>query len=973
MSKSLRQPAYTLVYDPNPNAVGYTIAELQKSLEKGSEEEKIETMKRILVTMLDGNPLPELLMHVIRFVMPSKNKQMKKLLYFYWEIVPKLDAEGKLRQEMILVCNAIQHDLQHPNEYIRGNTLRFLMKLKEADLLEQMVPAVRACLEYRHAYVRKYAILAVLSIYQVSEHLIPDACEVINSFLVAETDPICKRNAFLGLASLERESALNYLQENITSIENLDSLLQDAFIEFIRRDAIQTPALKTQYVDLLQDLLSSTNSNEVIFEASIALTVLSNNPIILCEVATKLIDLAVKESDNNVKLIVLERIQDIHTRNPGSLEDLALDILRVLSAQDLDVRAKALEIALELVTSRNIDDVIKLLKKELQITVSNSQDDEKALEYRQLLIKNIHKVAIKFVEVSADVVSLFLEFVGDLSSDAASGVISFIKEVIEKYPQLREDILQRLIGALSNVNSAKAYRGALWILGESSLDASDIQSSWKHIRSSIGEVPIVQAEMLRLNNGEEQAETNTEQIAPTGPVVLPDGTYATESAFTTVQTKSLSKEEKDSRPPLRRFILNGDFYTTSVLATTIVKLVIRFEKKSTDEALINAMKAEGLLFLVSILRAGQSNIVEKKIDEDSAERIMAAISILMDETKKDESSEEQQLLEMAFLDATKSSYKSRVAIAQRKSDKKSASVLAQSAEPIDKSISFRQFAQADIHSTPVDTIDQDLEIAISGGSSVEKQQVNSIASKLKKIVPLTGFSDPVYAEAYITTHQFDVVLDVLLVNQTKETLKNLHVQFATLGDLKIIDNPPSTNVIAHGFHKLTVTVKVSSADTGVIFGNIIYDGGHGEDSRYVIMNDLHVDIMDYIKPAKTDDATFRKMWNAFEWENKITVKSKLPTLHAYLAELVKGTSMGILTPEEALGDEDCRFLSCNLYSKSSFGEDALANLCIEKDPVTNEIVGHVRIRSKGQGLALSLGDRVALIARQMNKITLDRV
>ncbi|SCU95532.1 LANO_0E10638g1_1 [Lachancea nothofagi CBS 11611] len=972
MSATLQQSAYTLVYDPSPNLVGYTNAELQKSLEKGSDEEKVHTMKRMLVMMLDGNPLSDMLMHVIRFVMPSKNKQLKKLLYFYWEIVPKLDAEGKLKQEMILVCNAIQHDLQHPNEYIRGNTLRFLTKLREADLLEQMVPAVRSCLEYRHAYIRKYAILAVYSIYKVSDHLIPDACEIINSFLVAETDPICKRNAFLGLAELDRESALNYLQENIATIESLDSLLQDAFIDFIRKDAIQTPSLKPQYVDLLQDLLNATTSHEVVFEASLALTVLTSDPKELCQVASKLIDVAVKESDNNIKLIVLERIQDIHKRAPGFLEELTLDILRVLSAQDLDVRAKALNIGLELVSSRNVDDVIKLLKKELQITITNAQNDEKAVDYRQILIENIHKVAIRFVEVSADVVSLFLEFIGDLSSNAASGVIAFIKEVIEKYPQLRKEILQHLLGALPYVSSAKAYRGALWILGEYSLDAADVQSSWKHIRSSIGELPIVQSEVKQLEGGDTSEEpAATEEAPSSGPVVLPDGTYATESAFSTEHNKTSTKEEKESRPPLRRFILKGDFYTTSVLATTIVKCVLRFEKTSADSTVLNALKAEAMLILVSVLRAGQSTLVEKKIDEDSSERIMIALSVLMSDSDTS-GSDSKRLLEMAYLEATKNSFETKVASAERESAKKSASVLARTADPIDKAILFRQFAAKDIHNTPVDTINEDLEMAISG-DSVNSRSSSSIMSKLRKVVPLTGFSDPIYGEAYITNHQFDVVLEVLLVNQTKETLRNLHVQFATLGDLKIIDNPPSTNVVAHGFHKLTVTVKVSSADTGVIFGNIIYDGGHGEDARYVIMNDIHVDIMDYIKPAKTDDATFRKMWNAFEWENKITVKSKLPTLHAYLEELVKGTRMGILTSEEALGERDCRFLSCNLYSKSTFGEDALANLCIEKDPVSGEVVGHVRIRSKGQGLALSLGDRVALIAREMNKLKLDRM
>ena len=42
------------------------------------------------------------------------------------------------------------------------------------------------------------------------------------------------------------------------------------------------------------------------------------------------------------------------------------------------------------------------------------------------------------------------------------------------------------------------------------------------------------------------------------------------------------------------------------------------------------------------------------------------------------------------------------------------------------------------------------------------------------------------------------------------------------------------------------------------------------------------------------------------------------------------------------------------------GEDALANLSIEKTEGTGVITGHVRIRSKTQGIALSLGDKITL-------------
>jgi hypothetical protein len=49
---------------------------------------------------------------------------------------------------------------------------------------------------------------------------------------------------------------------------------------------------------------------------------------------------------------------------------------------------------------------------------------------------------------------------------------------------------------------------------------------------------------------------------------------------------------------------------------------------------------------------------------------------------------------------------------------------------------------------------------------------------------------------------------------------------------------------------------------------------------------------------------------------------------------------------------------CSMHLICS-GEDALANLSVEK-LATGAIVGHVRIRSKTQGIALSLGDKITM-------------
>jgi len=49
------------------------------------------------------------------------------------------------------------------------------------------------------------------------------------------------------------------------------------------------------------------------------------------------------------------------------------------------------------------------------------------------------------------------------------------------------------------------------------------------------------------------------------------------------------------------------------------------------------------------------------------------------------------------------------------------------------------------------------------------------------VAQLTGFSDPVYAEAYVNVNQYDIVLDLLIVNQTSDTLQNVTLELATLG------------------------------------------------------------------------------------------------------------------------------------------------------------------------------------------------
>lgn len=97
-------------------------------LEKGDTKAKSSALKKLIYMILNGEKFPpNMLMFVIRYLLPSTDHQIKKLLLIFWEIVPKRGPDGKLLHEMILVCDAYRKDLQHPNEFLRGSTLRYFL------------------------------------------------------------------------------------------------------------------------------------------------------------------------------------------------------------------------------------------------------------------------------------------------------------------------------------------------------------------------------------------------------------------------------------------------------------------------------------------------------------------------------------------------------------------------------------------------------------------------------------------------------------------------------------------------------------------------------------------------------------------------------------------------------------------------------------------------------------------------------
>jgi coatomer subunit beta len=859
--------------------------------------------------------------------------------------------------------------LQHPNEFIRGSTLRFLCKLKEPELLEPLMPSIRACLEYKHNYVRRNAVMAIFTIYKNFNFLMPDAPELIANFLEREQDMSCKRNAFMMLIHADQDRALNYLSSCIDQVNSFGDILQLVIVELIYKVCHANPSERVRFIRCVYALLNSSSS-AVRYEAAGTLITLSSAPSAVKAAASCYIDLIVKESDNNVKLIVLDKLIQIKEvpSHEKVLQELVMDILRVLSSPDLEVRRKALNLCLDLVTSRTISELVIVLKKELSKT-NNANELEDMDKYRQLLVRSLHQMSTKFPDVSSTIIPVAIQYLSDSNELAAVDVLVFVREIIHKYPNFKELILQNLLEVFGSIKSLKIMRATLWLLGEYCDSAEDIQSLVTLIRQSLGDLPIVDDELKRaagIENSEDEQILRSNNSAPQQQLVTADGTYATQSAFVLTSTNSNknTKDDIDKRPTLRGFLLQGNFFIAASLARTLTKLTLKYLHLVKGNHLKeNRFVAETMFILASILHFGKSGLSKKPINEDDYESINVCLRVIAERNPFVENlfSENSQNALSIMLDAKLSDDPNDLK-KSGKSKQKDTKIQA------DDPLRFGQLVSLNDLCEKEDVFDLTLKQAIG---VLQKKEDFVLSSKLNKITQLTGFSDPVYAEAYVHVNQFDIVLDVLIVNQTSDTLQSLTLELATLGDLKLVEKPQSLTLAPRDFTNIKANIKVTSTENGIIFGNIVYDvTGAASDRNCVVLNDIHIDIMDYIVPAQCTDQEFLQMWVAFEWENKVVVNTNIKDLGEYLEHIVKSTNMKCLTPEKALSGE-CGFMAANLYAKSIFGEDVLANLSIEKSIQNPDspVHGHIRIRAKSQGMALSMGDKINMTQKQLKTTT----
>ena len=939
--------------------------------------EKEEALKEILGSMVNDDNYPQdLMINVIHHLTIVDDINVKKLLFLFWEVIDKHKPDGSMKDEIILVCNGIRKDLDSPNEYIRGRTLRLLTKLPYKEILENVKAAVFDNIKHTHPYVKSNAIMCILSfIDNFGVDIVPDSLpDDLKDIIVKDTDTATRRNAYVLYSRISPMESLSLTQEIMENneISELGDLFALCIVENLRKLNKIFPQKSSTFIHLLLEL-SVHKSHSVLFEIGSLLLEISSNPNIVSSAVNILCSLLHEERDNNTLIIILKKLYGIKNRHGEILQEQILTFANLINLNyAIELRKLSFELIDELISESTITQVFdKFINIFTQLNSVN--ESEFTIDLKNSMLKCMLKNIIKFPEIDKLYPLFVLEKNLTFKKDKlyVYGQINSIRELFtvyskkddEKCQNIIKEMLNKIIKLFEEIDQYEIMETCIWSLANYSNELPLLKQTFDLVMKNLGDLDFERENDEIVDNPEESgSKSDSTKKTITKTVVLPDGTYGTVTQILDVKEIKKQKEIKY----LRKFLLETTFYFSANLVSGLTNIIFKMKKLGFDK--YNIYYFNAINIICSILKMN-SKLVYK--DPDNTNHIQMCLKFLL--TNNDTIYEEwNQYMQK---------YENSLKIAQDQTKKEEELVLKKNKDfknnQPDDFISFRHCKMYDPDNFDVDdddtlnTKNKNLENDDEEDNIEDQNSIfNSItfgsnretSSKKRRFIEvLSGTEDPLFVESVVNIYTFDLSIEFTIKNRSKNALQNVSLQLFVPKEFSIIEKPPVFSLEPNETVHVRSCVKFTKTVNAYIFGQISFNNFKGENS-FMHLSGLFIELLSTYK-ENISDLDFRKNWNDYTWEHNVMIVSRKKSFSECINELIKGLKMTLVFPKTIdLINDEYPFMVANLFAKTRLGENALVNISVEKSK-DNKIIGTCVIRSKTKDFMTGLGEKIkALIS-----------
>ena len=186
---------------------------------------------------------------------------------------------------------------------------------------------------------------------------------------------------------------------------------------------------------------------------------------------------------------------------------------------------------------------------------------------------------------------------------------------------------------------------------------------------------------------------------------------------------------------------------------------------------------------------------------------------------------------------------------------------------------------------------------------------------------LTGYTDPIYAEAIVENHYHTIIVSLVLINRTKKTLQNIIVETFIKEELKSSEIPRSFNLGSQEVKTLKIMFRANKTEDGFLFGYITYSSSSGNVPYVIPLDQIPLNLLDSVVPNNTSEKIFKKQWSELIWENKFEFITK-GSPYNFLRKFAERMNLTIVSPLSEF-DKTSSILTANLFGQTKFGNSVI--------------------------------------------------
>ncbi|KRH93148.1 Vesicle coat complex COPI, beta subunit [Pseudoloma neurophilia] len=357
---------------------------------------------------------------------------LRKAFYLFLEMIPKIDANGKLLAEFFLLTNQIRKDLEHPNEFFRAIVMNSISKIilldnKKAvlDCLEPLAQPIEKNMKHMYFLTRRNALITYLNGFNLDGQQIIEIMKNENNSQLLRLCLIC----LLKVEKTEVKYSDGFIQ--------IDSLSYQ--IKNIPEDLLFDILNKTKSTDLLKDCIKVGKLRQFAF-----LTFLQNFDLFPSNMVPSLIEIVHDSTYKEIGLKII--IKNLHKIRRD------LNVSQFISLLDSDCKEAVFEI---------IDSIKKpidreIIKKKLRDEISRDYFDE---DYLVFILEKYGELTDK--KSSSNTIKGSLE---PQITHIQSKLRSLITGDNPRAAFAALSLCDNLIKILPNIKFGKVYRKAVNIL-----------------------------------------------------------------------------------------------------------------------------------------------------------------------------------------------------------------------------------------------------------------------------------------------------------------------------------------------------------------------------------------------------------------------------------------------------------------------------------------------------------------------------